>query len=58
VKAIKEQAERVTEYAEIPSIAQEMLKTEHLLVHNLRPVDDADAIEIISRMWEGKLSSS
>ena len=43
------------ERTEIPSLAQEMLKTKRLLVHNPRPVNDHDAIEIITRMWEGKL---
>ena len=42
--------------SEIENIAQEMLKTKRLLVHNPRAVNDHDALEIITRMWEGKIN--
>jgi len=42
---------------EIPNIAQEMLKTKRLMVHNPRPVTESQAVEIIAGMWEGKLGS-
>jgi alcohol dehydrogenase class IV len=46
------------ERSEIPTMAQDMLKTKRLLVHNPRPVNDRDAIEIITKMWEGKLDEN
>ena len=40
---------------EIPSIAQEMLKTKRLMAHNPRPITESQAVEIITKMWEGRL---
>jgi len=44
--------------AEIPTLARNMLKTARLLVHNPRSVNEVEAVEIITRMWEGKLGPS
>jgi len=40
---------------DIGSIARGMLKMTRLLVHNPRPIDESDAVRIVTRMWEGTL---
>jgi len=44
--------------AEIENIAQVMLKNTRLMAHNPRPMNESDAVNVITEMWEGKIRHS
>ncbi len=44
--------------AEIENIAQVMLKNTRLMAHNPRPMNESDAVNVITEMWEGKTRHS
>jgi len=44
--------------AEIENIAQVMLKNTRLMAHNPRPMNESDAVNVITEMWGGKIRHS
>lgn len=41
--------------SEIENIAQVMLKNTRLMAHNPRPMNESDGVNVITKMWEGKI---